>query len=90
MTLQQLYDWAKKEGKENLDLRYGGDEDLPFVLDFDSDYTPDDSISLIADPREMVPDGDYYGIIFDGKELHYIEGNREVSKEYYFRYETEE
>ena len=90
MTVKQLYDWAKKEGKENLELRYEGDEGLPFVLDFDSDYAPEDSISLIADPRKMIPDGDYYGTIFDGKELHYIEGNREVSKEYYFRYETKE
>lgn len=87
MTAKELYDWAKKEGKENLELRYEGDESLPFVLDLDSEYTPDDSVSLIADPREMEPDGDYYGIIFDGKKIHYIAGNEEVSRKEYRKYE---
>lgn len=88
MTAKQLYDWAKKEGKENLELSYEGDKGFPFVLDINSEYTSDNSISLLVDPREMEPDGDYYGIIFDGKELHYIEGNKEVPKEYYFRFES--
>lgn len=84
MTAKELYDWAKKEGKENLPLTYEGDEDIIPVIDLET--TTDEILSITADPRKMIEDGDYYGVIFDGKGIHYIKGNREVSKEFYFRY----
>lgn len=90
MTVKELYDWAKKEGKENLELNYEGDEGFPFVLDINSEYASDDSIRLCVDPREMEPGGDFYGMIFDGKNFHYIIANREVTEEEYWGIESEE
>ena len=90
MTLQQLYDWAKKEGKENYALYYGGDETLPFILDLEPEYAADNSISLMVDPRDSSPNGDYYGKIFDGEKIHYVNGNVEVPEEKYWKNVSEE
>lgn len=90
MTVEELYNWARKEGKENFELNYEGDDDFPFVLDINSEYASDDSVSLLVDPRVMEADGDYYGMIFDGKNIHYIIANREVTEEEYWNINSEE
>ena len=84
MTVKQLYDWAKKNGKEDCELLYEDNWELPMIVAYES--THDNIVGLLADSGL----DNYYGKCFDGKKDFYFYDGKKITEEEYNKLNAED